>query len=251
MDRFALRVERKNGPAQDTLICGLEQLEVKFAEGDDKTMSFTGYGAVFGNVDSYGDVIQKGAFRETLREAKKSGVWPKMLLQHGGFGWNAEDMTPIGIWTEMAEDDTGLKVEGQLAETVRGKEAYTLLKMKPRPALDGLSIGFRAKEFALGTKPDEPRRTLKKVELLEVSLVTFPANPKARMTGIKSANGLSIRDAEKALRDAGFSSSEAKGILARGFKGLTEDATRDAGATGSEIAELVASLKRNASILSA
>lgn len=246
-------IERKHGPAAsgapDILVCGLEQLEIKFAEGDGQAMSFSGYGAVFGNVDSYGDVIQKGAFRETLRDAKRSGQWPAMLLQHGGFGFNAEDMTPIGIWTDMVEDDTGLKIEGTLADTARGKEVYTLLKMKPRPALNGLSIGFRAKEFALGTKPDEPRRTLKKLDLLEVSLVTFPANPKARMTGVKSEAGRTIRDAEKALRDAGFTASEAKGILARGFKGLNDDAPRDASVSGEGIADLVAALNRNTAIL--
>lgn len=192
--------------------------EVKFAgdEGED-ARTFEGYGAVFGNVDSYGDVIEKGAFRKTIAEAKKSGQWPAMLMQHGGWAMSADDLTPLGIWTGMEEDDKGLKVQGILAETVRGNEALALLKMKPRPALSGMSIGYRARKFTLGTKPDEPRRRLQEVELVEISLVTFPANPKARVHSAKSEGGLTIRDAEGALRDAGFSASEAKAIVAKGF----------------------------------
>jgi HK97 family phage prohead protease len=192
--------------------------EIKFAADDGaEAKTFTGYGAVFNNVDSYGDVIDPGAFKKTLSEAKKSGAWPAMLLQHGGFGFNAEDMTPIGIWTEMDEDQNGLKVTGKLADTQRGNEVYGLLKMAPRPALNGLSIGYRARKFTMGTKAGEPRRRLHELELVEVSLVTMPANPKARVGSVKSGDGLGIRDAEKALREAGFSANEAKAILAKGF----------------------------------
>lgn len=207
--------------------------ELKLAQDEtDQAMTFSGYGAVFGNVDAYGDVILKGAFRDTLREAKKSGNWPAMLMQHGGWGMAADDMTPVGIWTDMEEDDTGLKVSGKLADTARGREVYGLLKMTPRPAITGMSIGYIAKEFVVGTKPDEPRRTLKKIELMEVSLVTFPANGKARVQSVKS--GLTIRDAERSLRDAGFSRSEAKAILAQGFKASEE--LRDALDEGDDLA---------------
>lgn len=197
--------------------CGI--LELKVAGGTEEApgMSFSGYGAVFGNIDAHGDVIEQGAFLDALSDAGKSGQWPAMLLQHGG--WEADSMMPVGVWTEMREDSIGLYVEGKLADTPRGKEIYSLLKMEPRPAINGLSIGYIAKEFALRTKPDEPRRTLKKVDLLEVSLVTFPANPKARISGVKS--DISIRDAERALRDAGFSRTEAKSILASGYDALS------------------------------
>lgn len=160
--------------------------EVKFAS-DAAGMMFEGYGAYFGNVDSYGDVIAKGAFAQTLKDAKKNDNYPAMLLQHGNW-LGGDDNMPVGIWTSMKEDDKGLVVEGKLAETQRGKDAYALLKMEPRPAITGLSIGFRVKEMVLGTKPKEPRRTLTAVELMEVSLVTFPANDKARITGVKSFN---------------------------------------------------------------
>lgn len=210
--------------------CGLE-LKLSADDADTGDMTFEGHGAVFGNLDSYGDVIQKGAFRDTLREAKKSGQYPAMLLQHGGWGMGSEDMTPIGIWTELAEDDVGLHVKGKLADTARGREVYTLMKMTPRPAITGLSIGYVAKEFTLGTKPDEPRRTLKKVDLIEVSPVTFPANPKARVSAVKSLQ--TERDFERWLtRDAGFSRSEAITIINDGFKALMTK--RDAGSEGDD-----------------
>lgn len=220
------------------------KFDVKFADGaPDGTV--TGYGAVFGNVDSYGDVIAKGAFRETLREHKKAGTMPAMLMQHGGWGMGADDMTPVGIWTSMSEDDNGLVVEGRLAlDTQRGKEAYALLKMEPRPALDGLSIGYVAKAWEVGTKPDEPRRTLKKIELWEVSLVTFPANPKARLDGVKADGIRTIREFEDFLRDeGGFSHAAAKQIAASGFKAKPEPREEDGWS------ELADAIKRNTAIL--
>lgn len=199
--------------------------DIKLA-GDATDMVFSGYGAVFNNIDSYGDMIVPGAFAATLAEAKSTGNWPAMLMQHGGWGMGADDMTPVGIWTEMAEDGIGLKMTGKLADTPRGREAYALLKMDPRPAITGLSIGYVAKTFEARTKPEEPRRKLTKIDLYEVSLVTFPANPKARIEGVKSAGGLTVRDAESALRDAGFSRTEAKAIVAKGFKSIGQ---RDVG----------------------
>src|SRR5262245_1760553 len=79
---------------------------LKFAGDDEEAGTFTGYGAVFNNVDAGGDLIVKGAFKETLREWKKERKLPKMLWQHGG-GWagSAADMLPIGKWLSMEEDD--------------------------------------------------------------------------------------------------------------------------------------------------
>jgi uncharacterized protein len=200
--------------------------EVKLAQDAAEGMKFSGYGAVFNNIDSYGDLILPGAFAESLASARTTGNWPAMLSQHGGYGMTADDMTPIGIWTELSEDGVGLRVEGVLADTQRGRDAYTLLKTQPRPAFNGLSIGYVAKKFTARTKPEEPRRKLEAIELYEVSLVTFPANPKSRISQVKSATGLTITDAERALRDAGFSRTEAKALVAGGFKSL---GLRDAG----------------------
>ncbi|WP_066339220.1 HK97 family phage prohead protease [Azohydromonas lata] len=239
---IAARFERKDGADPAHLGCGL--VELKFSGADEKEMTFSGYGAVFGNIDSYGDVIQKGAFADTLRRAKSSGQWPAMLMQHGGL--LGAEMTPVGIWTDMHEDDTGLFVEGKLAPTPRGSEAYQLLKMTPRPAISGLSIGYLAKEWSVRTRPDEPRRTLKAVDLIEVSLVTNPANPKARVQAVK--NDLTIRDAEKALRDVGFSQSDAKAIVASGFKALPQRDVERSGVAAAELGDLLASVQRVHSI---
>lgn len=228
----------------DRFLC--HSIELKFAEDGGEAMTFAGYGAVFDNRDSYGDVIVKGAFKDTLREAKKTGQWPAMLLQHG-LGLTTQDMMPIGVWTRLEEDDKGLLVEGKLADTPRGREVYTLMKMTPRPAIDGLSIGYRAKEFVVGTKPEEPRRQLKKVELLEISPVTFPANPESRVRSVKAAQ-MTEREIERVLmQDAQFTRSEARALMRGGVKGLI--AMQDAGEAGDP--ELAAALQRLKSTIAA
>ena len=177
-------------------------LQIK-AAGDDGTVE--GYGSVFGVRDNCDDVIAKGAFVQSLKDHKAAGTMPAMLWQH-------DADKPIGIWTEMVEDEKGLRIKGQLAmETVKGKEAHTLLKMG---ALNGLSIGFMSKEWAYDR--DTEVRTLTAIDLWEVSLVTFPANQKARVTNVKSADELQApKDAEKVLRDAGFSKSDATAFVSR------------------------------------
>lgn len=224
------------------LNCGLVELKFAGSDSGQDAMSFTGYGAVFNNVDAYGDVIEPGAFASYLADVKSGKQnWPAMLLQHGGYGMTAEDMTPIGVWTDLAEDGHGLKVAGKLADTPKGREIYALMKMEPRPAINGLSIGYIAKESEPRSKPEDPRRRLKRIDLVEISPVTFPANSKARVESVKS--GLTIREAERALREAGFSRTEAKAILAEGFKAIPQRDAEDYG----ELAELI---RRNTAILS-
>jgi len=177
-------------------------LQIK-AAGDDGTVE--GYGSVFGVRDNYDDVIAKGAFVQSLKDHKAAGTMPAMLWQH-------DADKPIGVWTEMVEDEKGLRIKGQLAmETVKGKEAHALLKMG---ALNGLSIGFMSKEWSYDRETEV--RTLTAIDLWEVSLVTFPANEKARVTNVKSADEMATpKDAEKALRDAGFSKSDATAFVSR------------------------------------
>lgn len=219
----------------------VQPLEVKLAGGD--AMAFSGYGAVFGNQDAYGDVIAPGAFARTLRQAKSDGVWPAMLLQHGNM-LGGDDNMPVGVWTDMAEDEKGLRVEGVLADTARGRDAYTLLKMEPRPAISGMSIGFRAVEWTMRSRPEEPRRTLKAVDLFEVSLVTFPANAKARVDSVKAGPDMTIREFEEFLRDeGGFSRAAAKAIAERGYKGAEP---RDEAVS---LNDLAATVRRNLAML--
>lgn len=202
--------------------------ELKLAPASGGAMHFAGYGAVFGNVDSYGDVIKKGAFARSLHEAKTSGLWPAMLSQHGGWGMTAQDMTPVGAWTELEEDDVGLKVAGDLAPTPRGQELYALMKMAPRPAINGLSIGYMPIKWTNRSKPEEPRRTLEEIKLYEISPVTFPANGKARVGNVKAIDELnSLAEVEEYLREAGFSIAEAKGLVARVKRASPREAVDD------------------------
>lgn len=202
----------------DRFGCGLE---VKFApDSDAKIGKFSGYGSIFGNMDGGGDMIEKGAFKETLAQWEAKGKWPPMLLQHGGFFGPVDDALPIGKWTSMEENSKGLKVEGELYAlgTERGTYIYEGLKAG---TLDGLSIGYRVKAQRNGTKPEEPRRTLTAVELVELSVVVFPMNDKARISAVKAIETLqSLSECEDYLRDAcGFSRSQAVAFVSR-IKGL-------------------------------
>lgn len=175
-------------------------LQIK-ATGDDGTVE--GYGSVFGNKDSYNDVIEKGAFAQSIKSHKSSQSMPAMLWQH-------DASQPIGVWTDITEDANGLHMRGKLAMgTTKGKEAHELAKMG---ALNGLSIGFVTKDYEY----EGEVRHLKELELWEVSLVTFPANTKARITGVKSAEQIdTLKDAEKVLRDSGFSKQDALAFVSR------------------------------------
>lgn len=217
--------------------------ELKFDAGNGaETMSFTGYGAVFKNVDAYGDTIEPGAFADYLADVKaKKLPWPAMLSQHGGFGFTAEDMTPVGIWTDLAEDGHGLMVSGKLADTPRGRELYALMKMAPRPAIDGLSIGYIPKEWEPRSKPEDPKRRLKRLDLVEISPVTFPANGKARVAAVKADRPEDVRAFETALRERmGLSSREAKRVASAGWHALMRQDASD------ELHEAAALLRESA-----
>jgi HK97 family phage prohead protease len=195
--------------------------------------TFAGYGSVFGVTDSYGDIVAPGAFAESLADHKAKNRMPAMLWQH-------RSAEPIGVYTEMREDSVGLHVEGKLAlTTVRGAEAHELMKMG---ALTGLSIGYQTRTESFDKVSGI--NTLQRVDLWEVSPVTFPANDSARISGVKGIEIIeSFRDAEKYLRDAGFGRTEARAFLAR-MKSLGQ---RDA--DEGELEELVAALKRRASLI--
>lgn len=189
--------------------------EVKSVKEDG---TFAGYGSVFGNVDSYQEIVMPGAFSESLTSQQALGRLPAMLWQH-------RSGEPIGVYTAMREDSVGLHVEGKLAlKTGRGQEAHELLKMG---ALSGLSIGFVTREDSYDKVSGI--RTLKKVDLWEVSLVTFPANDAARVSAVKTIESISsLSDAERYLRDAGgFSRAQATALLSR-LKSLSGQGEPDA-----------------------
>ncbi|WP_439816217.1 HK97 family phage prohead protease [Zavarzinia sp. CC-PAN008] len=151
----------------------------------------SGYASIFGLVDGQGDVVAPGAFRASLAAWRARRLSPPMLWQH-------EAAEPIGIWTALAEDGRGLAVTGRLAlGTRRGREAFELLRLG---AVTGLSIGYAAVEAT--RDPRTGTRTLRRVTLREISLVTFPANDGARVADVKAEARLlaSLRRATAALR---------------------------------------------------
>ncbi len=190
--------------------------------------SIEGYGSVFGVKDSYDDIVAAGAFNDSLTQHKAAGTLPVMLWQH-------DSDKPMGVWTEMVEDQKGLFIKGQIAlETVAGKEAYALLKMGVKL---GFSIGFMTKRWSYDAETDV--RTVLEVDLWEVSLVTFPANKEAMPTSVKAgeiAEYKTFKELETALRDAGFSQSAAKSFISQ-CKSFTL-AERDAQGVGDVMKQL-------------
>jgi HK97 family phage prohead protease len=134
--------------------------------------AFSGYASLFGVVDSGGDMVMAGAFARSLVKRGAQGV--KMLWQH-------QAAEPIGLWTSIVEDARGLKVEGRLDLSVaRAREALSLMR---KGAVDGLSIGFRAMRAT--TEKSSGVRRLEEIDLWEISIVTFPMLPQARIGVVK------------------------------------------------------------------
>jgi len=177
----------------------------------DSAGAFEGYASVFGIVDQGMDVVAPGAFAKSLGKRQV-----KMLWQH--------DMAmPIGVWEEIREDEKGLFVKGRLLPEVdKGREAIALLKAG---AIDSMSIGYRTIEAEADSANGRGVRKLTEIDLFEISLVTFPMLPDAKITNVKSIT--TERDFERFLRDAGYSRSEATAITLHGFKALQKQ--RDAG----------------------
>lgn len=174
------------------MIDGLEVCAVPFeckavAGADGETGHVEGYGAVFGNTDSHGDVILPGAFAQSIAERKAQGRLLPMHVMHGFFGG---DGVPAGVWSAVSEDSKGLHVKGKISGT--GTDAGKLLYERVRDgALGGLSIGFSIpKDGSVKmTDPKGPRRQIKQANLHEVSLVDDPSNALARVTNLKRRMG--------------------------------------------------------------
>lgn len=195
--------------------------------GDEGT--FTGYGAVFGNRDSYGDVIVAGAFKNSLASMKPQDV--KMLWQHN-------TSMPIGVYEDMFEDEHGLCVKGRLLinDVEKAKECHALLKAG---AISGLSIGFTVNPNGSKFAADG-NNYLSDVKVWEVSIVTFPANTYATVDGVKS---MTIKDFERLLRDAGFSRHEATCIASHGFKSVVKQSESVEQEKPDDSAELIKALE--------
>lgn len=177
---------------------------------------FKGWGSTFGGkADAHGDVIVEGAFKDTINNGGRNGNGVAMLWQHNPY-------KPIGTWTMLEERKRGLYVEGELVmEVQQAKEAHALMKSG---AMKGLSIGYDLPRLANGMrdpdsyeiveKGDSYVRFLKKIELWEISPVTFPANIRANITTVKDfENCMTPRDWENALREAGLSKQSAQLVV--------------------------------------
>jgi HK97 family phage prohead protease len=152
--------------------------EVKFAGAPLAKVSargaFEGYASLFGVVDLGRDLVSPGAFRETLLAKPIRSI--KLLWQH-------DPAHPLGVWSEIREDAKGLRVTGQLDLSVaKAREVHALMRSG---AVDGLSIGFRTER----SRRDQATgvRRLEKLDLWEISIVTFPMLPGARVAAVKAA----------------------------------------------------------------
>lgn len=191
--------------------------------------TFEGYGSVFGVRDSYNESVEPGAFVESLVKHKQAGTFPLMLWQH-------DPWSPIGVWDDMAEDKKGLWVKGHLLEGIqKADEARILLKAG---AIQGLSIGYG--EIDTEQSQNGGPRKLMKLSLREVSIVSFPANQRARVESIKSermeefarrlrdGDPLPVKEFEDILRDAGVPKSMAVQIASAGYaKAIRRDSEGD------------------------
>jgi len=173
-------------------------MQFKFNE---EAGTFEGYASVFGGLDSYNDTVMKGAYEETLKERERP---VRMRWNHFG--------EVVGKWLEIREDDKGLYVKGQL--TPNHSKANDIRALLKHGAIDGLSIGY----FIVDDEPNGyGGRSLKQIELIEISIVEEPADLGASITGIKSKleKAESLADIEASLRDAGFSRSSATALVSR------------------------------------
>lgn len=203
-------MRKSSHPAMSTKAFALQVKEVS----DDGT--FEGYGSIFGNLDSYGEIVEEGAFAKSLARHAKEKTKPLMLWQH-----NPDD--PIGVWDSLTEDAKGLRGVGRLLKGVRrADEAYIMLK---NGAIQGLSIGYRE----VKVEPEGNNRRLKELDLIEISIVSFPANRRARVDAVKSermdefarrlrdGDPMPIKEFEDILREAGVPKAMAVQIASVGY----------------------------------
>lgn len=178
--------------------------------------TFTGYASLFGRPDLARDVVEPGAFARAIRQRGAAGI--RMLYQH-------DPAEPIGAWLEISEDARGLFVRGKLTNGVeRAREVRELMRSG---ALDGLSIGFRTVRARKDAKAGV--RRIVEADLWEISVVTFPMLPEARVESVKGRTGAlpTVREFERWLtRDAQLTRAEARTVIARGFSALSRE--RDA-----------------------
>lgn len=210
--------------------------ETQFTALDFKSVAddgrFEGYASLFGKADLGRDVVLPGAFSDSLKRRGSGGV--KLLFQH-------DPAEPIGTWELLEEDKKGLRCVGRLMPEIR--RAAEILALMRAGALDGLSIGFRV------VRSDRDRaaglRRLQAVDLWEISVVTFPMQPEARVDRLENTPRGGGRPTEREFerwltRDAGLSRREARLVVAEGFRALGRKLDAAPGApTGVDLSALI------------
>ncbi len=194
----------------------INDVGLKFAGAGKSAGTFSGYASVFGGVDSYRDTILPGAYKSVIDQIKAGAVrMPKMFVNHRSYD------LPVGKWMSIEEDEKGLMMEGEL--TPGNPQSAIVKAALDHETVDGLSIGYRLSpdDIEFVDKGDGPVRIIKNIsELMEVSIVTFPADDAARVNldSVKSALDeiQTIKDFEDFLREAGgFSKSLATATASR------------------------------------
>jgi HK97 family phage prohead protease len=213
------------------------------AAGDEGQIE--GYASVFGVRDSYNEVVMPGAFAESLAKHQREGTYPLMLWQH-----NPDE--PIGVWNELSDDGKGLMGKGQLLKGVRrADEALIMLKAG---AIQGMSIGYREVDVKPSDK-GEPRHLIK-LDLLEASIVSFPANRRARVDAVKAEGRMSdfaqrlrdgeppsVKEFEEILREAGIPKAMAVQIASVGYAKAVRSESEGGEAIKSAVSDAIASLR--------
>lgn len=199
----------------------MNQIKTKDIELDLKSItdmgSFSGYGSVFSVQDKGNDIVDAGAFSNSLKEWQSKGRVVPTLWQH-------QSNEPIGSWTELKEDDYGLlgKSDLWIDDAPYAKLAYKGMKAN---TITGLSIGYRIKRDSYDKKTGVTR--LHELDLVEISVVTNPMNDESRVGAVKSIQDIlrknelpTLKEFEDYLREAGFSHSQAKAIAGNGLTKL-------------------------------
>lgn len=210
--------------------------EVKFAADGSEAGALSGYGSVFGLMDRGGDIVLPGAFKASLADWKKRKALPPMLWQH-------DPRSPIGVWDEVIEDEKGLRLKGRLLlEIPLAQVARALLVAN---GIKGLSIGYQTRDYTIVRETGA--RELKRVDLWEISLVTFPMLPEATIDGVKSFDPRALEAALR--RECNMSSAAAVKTVA-----IVKQHLRDGGVSPEQdprdgVKDLLMSLRRTQAAL--
>jgi len=205
----------------------LSECDIKFAASEG---TFSGYGSVFGNVDSYDDVIMAGAYSEVLKKDQAVPVY----VNHG---W-LDGKLPVGSWSGLKEDDRGLFGDASLVMKMPSAiDAYWGIKSG---LVSGLSVAIVPDPEYTEYRADGIRIIHKIKMLKEISIVNEPANAEARVFSVKAAEEIgrieTVRDFERLLRDVGaFNKATAKQLVAKAKDIFRQrDADEDAEAQSSQ-----------------